>query len=84
MNKYKTIILLGVLNVIHGGIHIFQFLQSMALAYYYNIEGREHNWLHGILEHPVTGFVMGFVGFLTLGIGYRDYKHHKNNKCVDN
>lgn len=82
MEKHKTLLFVGALNLFHGLMHIFQFLQSVILTYY-NIEGKEHSWLHELLESPLMGFVWGMTGVLTLVIGYRDYKHHKNQKCTD-
>ena len=79
MKRFKIIIAVGVLNVIHGGIHIFQFLQSMLLTYY-SINQTKSEWLEAIMESPWMGLVWGLLGILTLYIGYNDYKHHKHHK----
>lgn len=76
MKAFKIIIVIGLLNVIHGAIHIFQFIQSVLLTYYsFNHNGS--GWISKIMENPWMGLVWGFLGMLTIYIGYKDYKHHK-------
>jgi len=79
MKSYKLIIAVGAMNVIHGGVHIFQFIQSFLLSYY-SLSHKDGEWVHKIMENPWMGLVWGILGILTLYIGFRDYKHHKHHK----
>ena len=74
-NRSKFLIGSGILNLIHGGTHIIQFIQSMFLINYSN--GCSHGWL----DSPYMSFVWGAVGIVTLVTGIYDYRHHK--KCHD-
>jgi hypothetical protein len=76
MKTFKIIIFVGLLNVIHGAIHIFQFVQSMILTYY-SISHKEGGWIEKLMESPWMALVWGSLGIITLYIGYNDYKHHK-------
>jgi hypothetical protein len=77
MKNFKILIAVGVMNIIHGSIHIFQFIQSMLLTYY-SVSNKESGaWIHKLMESPWMGLVWGFIGFITLYIGYQDYEHHK-------
>lgn len=76
MKKFKILITVGVLNVIHGGIHIFQFIQSMLLTYF-SFTHQDNSTLEMIMESPWMGLLWGALGILTLYIGWNDYKHHK-------
>jgi len=78
MKRFKIIIAVGVLNVIHGAVHIFQFIQSLFLTYY-SFQHDEDNWVHKVMENPIMGLLWGFLGFVTLYIGWKDYKHHKEH-----
>lgn len=73
MKKIILIITLGVINTLHGLLHIIQFIQSMLLASGQN----EH--IEGLMENPIFSILMGVIGIITLVIGIRDYIHHK--KC---
>lgn len=79
MKSFKIIIAVGVLNIIHGGIHIFQFIQSMLLTYY-SFSDTKSVWIEKVMESPWMGLLWGALGFFTLYIGYNDYKHHKKHK----
>ena len=79
MKSYKFIIAVGLLNVIHGGVHVFQFIQSFLLSYY-SIYHKDGGWIHKLMENPWMGLVWGLLGIFTLYIGYNDYKHHKKHK----
>lgn len=74
MRKYWILIGAGGLNLLHGLLHIFQFIQSLFLI------GQSHNeYLDGLLHNPLLSLVWAIVGLSTLIIGIRDFKHHK--KC---
>lgn len=79
MKRFKILIAVGVLNLIHGGFHILQFLQSILLTYY-TLRHEDESWIHKIMESPIMGLFWGLLGALTLYIGYKDYKHHKFHK----
>lgn len=76
MKSYKVIIFVGILNVLHGAIHIFQFVQS-ALLTYYSMNHKGDSWIGKLMENPWMALVWGLLGIITLYIGYNDYKHHK-------
>jgi hypothetical protein len=71
----KTLIFIGSVNIIHGLIHLIQFLQS-ALLFSYSLNGNQENWIHELMENPYMGLVWAILGIVTVVIGYRDYKHH--------
>ena len=73
MKKIIMIIILGLINTLHGLLHIIQFIQSMFLASGYN------DRIEKIMENPFFSIAMGLIGLLTLVIGIKDYVHHK--KC---
>ncbi len=79
MKRFRIIIAVGVLNLIHGGIHIFQFIQSFLLTYY-SFNHKDGEWLEKLMESPWMGLLWGLLGVITLVIGYNDYKHHKFHK----
>lgn len=79
MKKAVVLISVGVLNTIHGGFHIIQFIQSILLVTYSNEHHEEHNGVEAIMHHPIFSIVMGLVGIFTLVIGVKDYIHHR--KC---
>lgn len=74
MRKYWILIGAGGLNLLHGLLHIFQFIQSIFLI------GSSHNeHLDNLLHNPILSLIWAVVGLATLIIGIRDFKHHK--KC---
>lgn len=73
MKKIIMIIILGLINTLHGLLHIIQFIQSMFLASGHN------DRIEKIMENPFFSISMGLIGLLTLVIGIKDYIHHK--KC---
>ncbi len=79
MKSYTTLLVLGILNVLHGCTHLFQVVQSFFLASY-SLTGHEDNWLHKVMENPWVGAFWGLVGLLTIVIGIRDYRHHLKHK----
>jgi hypothetical protein len=79
MKSYTTLILLGVLNVLHASTHIFQLIQSVLLMSY-SLSGHEETRFHRFMENPWVGVFWGFIGILTVIIGIRDYRHHKKHK----
>jgi len=75
MKRYIIIISAGVFNFLHGISHIIQFIQSMVLV------SHNHGDCHeGFLSHPAFSFLWAIIGVLTLGIGIKDYIHHRRCK----
>jgi hypothetical protein len=75
MRKYWILIGAGGLNLLHGLLHIFQFIQSIFLI------GHSHNeTMEQLLHSPILSFIWAVVGLATLIIGIKDFKHHKNCK----
>jgi hypothetical protein len=73
MKKYWLLITLGSVNLLHGILHLFQFVQSVLLI------GSEHNEkLEHFLHNPILSFVWAIIGLVTLFIGIKDFKHHKD------
>jgi hypothetical protein len=83
MNFKKPILLIsiGVLNLLHGIFHFIQFVQSLLLYMYSSQHTHSHSWIDSFLHNPIWAFIWMVIGFLTLIIGIRDYKHHR--KCKD-
>ncbi len=74
--KSKSIffISVGSLNLIHGLVHLFQFIQSAFLISH--SFDREN---HGLLDSPFLSIIWAIIGIASLVIGIKDYRHHK--KC---
>ena len=80
MRKSIVLISVGVLNLLHGMVHIIHFIQSLLLISYSVESGHEtESWSDFIMHSPVFAFIWAFIGIVTLIIGIKDYKHHK--KC---
>lgn len=81
LKKSMVLIGLGVMNLLHAGMHILQFIQSVLLIK----ASSEHHHHHdvGILEtmihSPYFAVLWAIVGLFTLWIGIKDFIHHK--KC---
>lgn len=78
MKKYRTLIFLGAINILHASLHLFQALQSFFLFSY--ATNHKENWVHKLMENPYMAIVWGVLGVLTLYLGWRDYQHHKHHK----
>lgn len=75
MKHYSGIILLGVLNLLHGLMHVIQFIQSLFIASN-SFNGHKDDWFHHFMESPIIGFISVFIAGFTIFVGIRDYKHH--------
>lgn len=76
-----VLISVGLLNFVHGMLHVIQFLQSMVLIAY-STERTDHhseNILDSMLHHPMLAFLWAIIGLLTFIIGIKDFRHHR--KC---
>lgn len=71
MKKTFLLISVGVLNTLHGVLHLIQFIQSILLFGIGNA--------HELLENPFFSLLMGVIGILSLVIGVKDFIHHR--KC---
>ena len=72
-NKKSWILIgLGSINLIHAGLHLLQFIQSIIL-----FTKSTHSD-----ENPLWSLIWAIAGLLTLYIGIKDFRHH--NKCKDN
>jgi ABC-type long-subunit fatty acid transport system fused permease/ATPase subunit len=82
-NKFSIALIgMGILNLLHGLMHIFQFLQSMLLLSASVHESHDHSsWIDEVMHNPWMALVWAIIGVLTLYIGIKDYKHHR--KCKD-
>lgn len=86
MNKLKKSLLfigLGTINLLHAGLHIIQFIQSIFLVTM-SVEHHHHHHDEGVIEqllhNPIFALIWGIIGILTLWVGIKDFKHHKNCK----
>ena len=77
MKKSTILIGLGSLNLIHGILHILQFIQSILLVSS-SLEN-DNTGLNFILHSPILSIVWVVIGLITLHIGIKDFRHHK--KC---
>ena len=68
-------ILIGSANVLHGGLHVLQFIQSVFLVVK-STQDHETGFLHS----PLWGLVWAALGILSLYIGIKDFRHHRNHK----
>jgi hypothetical protein len=81
MKKSTILIGLGSLNLIHGILHILQFIQSILLVNS-SLEKEHHTGLDVVLHSPILSIVWAVIGLITLYIGIKDFRHHK--KCHKN
>jgi hypothetical protein len=78
MKRSTILIGLGSLNLIHGILHILQFIQSILLVSS-SLEEHHHTGLDAVLHSPILSIVWAVIGLITLYIGIKDFRHHK--KC---
>ena len=71
-NKSLILISLGSINLIHAIVHLLQFIQSILLVSQSIIP--EDSFLHS----PIIGVIWGVIGLVTLYIGIKDFRHHKD------
>ncbi|MDR7131319.1 hypothetical protein J2X69_003680 [Algoriphagus sp. 4150] len=81
--KKSTIALIsvGLLNLVHGTLHVIQFLQSIMLIAY-STEKPDHSsnsMLDNMLHHPMLAFLWAIIGLLTFIIGVKDFLHHRKH-----
>jgi hypothetical protein len=69
----KTLVIMGLFNLLHGLTHIMQFIQSMLMVA--NIE-----WIDQIMESPVMSIIWVIFGIISIYLGWQDYKFHKNHQ----
>lgn len=78
MKKHFLFIGIGSINLIHGLLHLLQFVQSMLLVS--NSISDKDSWIDKLFHNPIFSIIWASVGLLTLIIGIRDFKHHKDHK----
>jgi len=83
LKKSMILIGLGVINLLHAGLHILQFIQSMILvraaSFGPKVEHVDKNAIDTMLHSPYFAILWAFVGLFTLVIGIKDFIHHR--KC---
>lgn len=82
IKKSVVIIGLGVINLLHAGLHILQFIQSMLLVKAASFGPKvvhSKGILNDMLHSPYFAILWAIVGIFTLVIGVRDFIHHR--KC---
>lgn len=81
MKKYFILIFLGLINVLHAGLHLIQAFQSFILIKSSLNHEHDDNWINSILHNPAFAIIWGIIGIFTLWIGVKDFIHHKKHKC---
>ena len=81
INQSIVLIGMGIVNLLHASLHLFQFLQSALLFANSFSHSNEHSKIDEFMHNPFMTLVWGVIGILTLYIGIKDYRHH--NKCND-
>ncbi len=80
-NKMKTtskvLILFGGINLIHGGLHLLQFIQSVFMV---TVGLGDEDTLHILFENPWLSLLWAIIGLVTLIIGMKDYFYHRKKK----
>lgn len=74
MKNKKSLLLIGLgsINILHAGLHLLQFVQSVMLV------AKSAQTDH---ENPLWSLLWAVVGLLTLYVGVKDFKHHSH--CND-
>lgn len=74
MKNRKSLLLIGLgsINILHAGLHIVQFVQSLMLV---------SKSAHSDTDNPWWSLLWAVVGLLTLYVGIKDFRHH--NHCHD-
>lgn len=78
LKKSMVLIGLGVINLLHAGLHILQFIQSIILVRA-SMETHHHGLFDTMLHSPYFAILWAIVGLFTLWIGIKDFIHHR--KC---
>jgi hypothetical protein len=83
MKKYFVLILLGLMNILHAGLHLIQAFQSFLLIKSSINHEHHHNetWIDSVLHNPIFALFWGIIGIFTLWIGIKDFIYHKQHKC---
>lgn len=76
MKRPWILIGLGSLNLVHGALHLLQFIQSLLLVSS-SFDGERHWGLDAFLHSPFLSVVWALVGLFTLYIGIKDFRHHR-------
>jgi hypothetical protein len=83
LKKSMVLIGLGLINLLHAGLHILQFIQSMILvraaSFGPKIKNVDKSLIDVILHNPYFAILWAIVGLFTLFIGIKDFIHHR--KC---
>lgn len=77
IKKHVFLIGAGIINLLHGSLHLIQFLQSLLLVK--ESMSNHESKLDSFLHNPILSLVWGLIGLVTLVIGIKDFLHHK--KC---
>ena len=83
LSKSMVLIGLGLINLLHAGLHILQFIQSMILvrasSFGPKVKHVDKNLIDNMLHSPYFAVLWAIVGLFTLVIGIKDFIHHR--KC---
>lgn len=79
VKKSVIIIGIGIINLLHGGLHIIQFIQSLILVKESMSQHKDEGIIDTILHNPIFAFVWALIGLTTLWMGIKDFRHHR--KC---
>lgn len=83
LKKSMVLIGLGLINLLHAGLHILQFIQSMILvraaSFGPKVEHVDKSLIDAMLHSPYFAVLWTIVGLFTLVIGIKDFIHHR--KC---
>lgn len=73
-----SLIAIGALNLLHGLMHLLQFVQSIFMASYSFGLLTDGGWLHKLMENPLMGLLWASIGITAVIVGIKDYKYHKD------
>lgn len=79
LKKSIVLIGLGIVNILHAGMHILQFIQSLLLIKASTNHHHHEGILEVMLHSPYFAILWAIVGIFTLWIGVKDFIHHR--KC---
>lgn len=82
MKKYAVLISLGLLNIAHATLHLFQVAQSLVLlklSTETHTDCEPESFAERLIHNPILSIIWAIIGLITIYIGVKDFIHHKKH-----